>query len=68
MSKLFLLTAFAALTACERYTDKSSPCFGRNGKPVVTRNSAPAALPFAPSVGRNAIDQDCEFRPLGTGV
>jgi len=68
MSKLFLLTAFAALTACERYTDKSSPCFGRNGKPVVTRNSFPAALPHMPVVSQNAIDQDCVFRPLGTGV
>jgi len=34
---ILLLVATALLGACERYTEQTSPCFGRNGKPVVSR-------------------------------
>ena len=34
---ILLLIAAPFLGACERYTEQTSPCFGRNGKPVVSR-------------------------------
>lgn len=40
-----LLFATPLLGACERYTEQTSPCFGRNGTPVVSR----AAFSFTTS-------------------
>ncbi len=50
------------LSACEKYTEKTSPCFGRNGDPQVTR----AALSFS-TMGAPAhatAKHDCSFEPL----
>lgn len=66
MLKTILIIALATLAGCETYTDKTSPCVGRNGKPVVSRNSISPALSFAPAVSRNATDLDCVFRPIGS--
>ena len=63
-SKPFLALCAAAglLSACEKYTEKTSPCFGRNGKPQVTR----AALSFL-TMGapvQETAKSDCTFEPL----
>ena len=59
---LALCAAASLLSACEKYTEKTSPCFGRNGKPQVTR----AALSFS-TMGAPAhatAKPDCTFDPL----
>ncbi|QIE47989.1 hypothetical protein G5B38_21455 (plasmid) [Pseudohalocynthiibacter aestuariivivens] len=63
-SKLLLMLCAAAglLSACEKYTEKTSPCFGRNGAPQVTR----AALSFS-TMGapvQQAAKPGCTFEPL----
>ena len=67
MRKSILIIALATLTGCETYTDKASPCVGRNGKPVVSRTFISPALPFAPAVSRNATDWNCTYQPFGRG-
>ncbi|WP_051927678.1 hypothetical protein [Ruegeria halocynthiae] len=54
-----LLLLITPLSACEKYTDATSPCFGSDGKPAVTRASS-AALPFAASTTK-----DCSFEDIG---
>jgi|GEM_PF-452894 len=73
MYKLTLIAALAPLAGCENYTDQTSPCFDRSGKPVVSRNSTSPALSFAPDfivpeVSRNSHDPDCLFRSVGSGA
>jgi hypothetical protein len=68
MYKLILIAALTTLAGCENYTDQTSPCFDRSGKPVVSRNSQAPALYFAPTVSRNSHDPDCEFQPIGSGT
>ncbi|NRB19804.1 MAG: hypothetical protein HRU33_20215 [Rhodobacteraceae bacterium] len=65
MLKNILIIALATLAGCETYTDKTSPCLGRNGKPVVSRNSISPAMSFAPAVSRNATDLNCVYQPFG---
>jgi len=72
MYKLILVGALTVLAGCENYTDQTSPCFDRSGKPVVSRNNSPA-LSFAPDllapeVSRNSHDPDCLFRSVGSGA
>ncbi len=56
-----LCAAISLLAACETYTEKTSPCFGRSGKPHVTR----AASSFAASDDASAIPtKDCGFDAL----
>lgn len=73
MYKLTLIGALTALAGCENYTDQTSSCFDRSGKPVVSRNSPSPAFLFAPDffvpeVSRNSHDPDCLFRPIGSGA
>jgi hypothetical protein len=59
---LALCAAAGLLSACEKYTEKTSPCFGRNSEPQVTR----AALSFS-TMGapvEQAAKPDCSFEPL----
>ena len=60
---IFALCAAASLlSACEKYTEQTSPCFGRNGEPQVTR----AALSFS-TMGapvQQAAKPDCSFETL----
>lgn len=59
---LTLCAAASLLVACETYTEKTSPCFGRDGAPQVTR----AALSFT-TMGAPAhatAKPDCSFEPL----
>ncbi|MCG7521907.1 hypothetical protein [Ruegeria sp. Ofav3-42] len=44
-----------SLAACEKYTDATSPCFGKDGKPAVTRGST-SYLSFAAFPAK-----DCSF-------
>ena len=59
---LALCAAAGLLSACEKYTEKTSPCFGRNGAPQVTR----AALSFSTTGApvQQAAKPDCSFEPL----
>ncbi|WP_417281133.1 MULTISPECIES: hypothetical protein [Pseudomonadota] len=59
---LALCAAAGLLSACEKYTEQTSPCFGRNGEPQVTR----AALSFS-TMGaslQETANPDCTFEPL----
>jgi len=68
MRKLILLGLLAALAGCSTYTDRTSPCVGRSGKPVVSRGTASPVFSFAPDASRDATDPDCLFRPIGAGA
>jgi hypothetical protein len=57
---LALLALAAALSACERYTEATSPCVGRKNAAQVTR-SAQTLLSFSAP----AQDMDCEFTAIG---
>ena len=58
---LFMISAVPLLSACEQYTEKTSPCLGRNGEPVVTRAtiSFAATAPVSDQKGK-----DCTFEAL----
>ena len=59
---LALCAAASLLAACETYTEQTSPCFGRNGEPQVTRAA------FSVSTMGNPVQEvakpDCTFQPL----
>lgn len=59
---LALCAAAGLLSACEKYTEKTSLCFGRNGEPQVTRS----ALLFSTmgAAVQQATKSDCSFEPL----
>jgi hypothetical protein len=58
---LLMVSAVPLLSACEQYTEKTSPCFGRNGEPVVTR----AKLSFAATAPVSGLnDKDCTLEAL----
>jgi hypothetical protein len=57
---LALLALAASLSACERYTEATSPCVGRKNAAQVTR-SAQTPLSFTAP----AQDMDCEFTAIG---
>lgn len=56
-----LILIALGLSGCARYTDKTSPCFGQNGDPVVSRN---AATPLSFSSKSEDPAQDCLFEPV----
>lgn len=58
---LFMVAAVPLLSACEQYTERTSPCFDRSGDPVVTR----ATLSFAATAPVSAASgKDCTFEAL----
>ena len=58
---LLVLLAVPLLSACEQYTEKTSPCFNRSGDPVVTRET----LSFAATAPVSGTDgKDCTFEAL----
>ena len=57
--RLALICLAAILTACERYTDATSPCFGRDGAPAVSRTSTGIVSFAAPDT------KDCDFKGIG---
>ena len=59
---LALCATAALLAACEKYTEKTSPCFGRNGEPQVTRSALSFSTIGAPV--QQAAKSDCSFEPL----
>ncbi len=59
---LALCAAASLLAACETYTEKTSPCFGRNGAPQVTRSAFSLSTMGAPI--QQAAKPDCAFEPL----
>lgn len=56
---ILLLLAAPFLGACERYTEQTSPCFGRNAKPVVSRAAfsftSPLTVADSAAASDNAI-------------
>ncbi|MDE9452184.1 hypothetical protein J3R80_17060 [Aliiroseovarius sp. Z3] len=56
-----LILIALGLSGCARYTDKTSPCFGQNGAPVVSRN---AVSPFSFSSKSEVLAKDCLFVPV----
>ena len=63
MKLIHILVAALTLSACEKYTDATSPCFGKTGEPVVSRNAA-TPLSFIEPV---ETMKNCDFQPLGNG-
>ena len=59
---LALCAAASLLAACEKYTEKTSPCFGRNGEPQVTRSALSFSTMGAPA--QKTAKPDCSFEPL----
>jgi hypothetical protein len=59
---LALCAAAGLLSACETYTEKTSPCFKRSGDTQVSRTS----LSFSTKGGVNLsrTKSDCTFTPL----
>jgi len=67
--RIFILTGLlAVLSGCSTYTDRTSPCIGRNSNPVVSRAAASPVLSFTPAVNGHVADHDCVFRPIGAGA
>lgn len=64
MRVTILMIALLGVAACERYTEKSSPCFGKNGNPVVSRN---ATTPLTISTKSPDVVKDCTFEPVNGG-
>ena len=59
---LALCAAASLLAACEKYTEKTSPCFGRNGEPQVTR--AAFSVSTMGAAAQETAMHDCSFEPL----
>ena len=59
---LALCATASLLSACEKYTEKASPCFGRNGEPQVTRAAFSVSTMGAPV--QEVAKPDCTFEPL----
>lgn len=59
------LSATLTLAACEKHTDAKSPCFGKDGKPVVTRGAAPSLLLLPPAAAPMRT-KDCDFSDIGS--
>ena len=59
---LALCAAAGLLSACEKYTEKTSPCFGRNGAPQVTRSALSFSTMGTPV--QETTKPDCTFEPL----
>jgi len=71
---ILLLLAAPFLGACERYTEQTSPCFGRNGKPVVSRAAFSFTSPLTVADNTIAVGntrtavKDCNFEELSRPV
>ncbi len=63
MRVTLLMITLLSVAACERYTEKTSPCFGKTGEPVVSRN---AMTPLSHSISTKSPDpsKDCAFEPV----
>jgi hypothetical protein len=59
---LALCAAAGLLTACETYTEKTSPCFGKTGTPQVTRS--PVSVSTMGTLEDVPAKSDCSFEPL----
>lgn len=64
---LVLMGLCTLLSACERYTEKKSPCFGNTGNPIVTRAAQTPLTINTPTsqITDSASSKDCLFEDLG---
>jgi len=58
---LLMVSAVPLLSACEQYTEKTSPCLGRNGEPLVTQATVSFA---ATAIVSDQSSKDCTFEAL----
>ncbi len=58
---LLMVAAVPLLSACEQYTEKTSPCFDRSDEPVVTRATQSFA---ATAIVSDESSKDCTFEAL----
>lgn len=61
MRLTLIILSLSGLAACERFTEKTSPCFGKNGEPVVSRNTG---TPLSLSTKSMPSPKDCIFEPV----
>ena len=59
---LALCATVSLLSACEKYTEQTSPCFGRDGEPQVTRAALSFSTMDAPA--QQEAKPNCSFEPL----
>lgn len=57
-----MIVTVLLLASCEKHTDAMSPCFGKNGEPVVAR----AAMSVL-AVSDEKPLKNCVFEPIGSG-
>ncbi|WP_299850823.1 hypothetical protein [uncultured Roseovarius sp.] len=62
-----LLAVLTVVSACEKYTDATSPCFGKDGDPVVSRSAATPLTFVGTETGTGTDEKNCDFEPIGNG-
>lgn len=60
MRLILALSVLITLPACDKYTEQTSPCFGKTGKPLKAKSTTPH-LSFAQ---KNPLSDDCVFEHL----
>lgn len=65
MRVTLLMVTLLCVAACERYTEKTSPCFGKNGEPVVSRNATSPLTFFFTTTSPDPF-KDCVFEPVNS--
>ena len=53
------------MSGCAHYTEKTSPCFGRSGKPIATNAAFISDLPLITVAEPLNTSKDCTFRAIG---
>lgn len=62
---LMAALVLGAMSGCAHYTEKTSPCFGRSGKPIATNTAYIPAPSFITVAEPLAASKDCTFRTIG---
>ncbi|MDN5788684.1 hypothetical protein [Pseudorhodobacter sp.] len=65
---LIAILLLGTLASCESYTNKISPCFGRNGHVMATNAAYIPALRFVSPAKQKAGTGNCTFRPIGVSA
>ncbi|MGO4909907.1 hypothetical protein ACEN2J_16420 [Pseudorhodobacter sp. W20_MBD10_FR17] len=62
---LMAVLVLGAMSGCAHYTEKTSPCFGRSGKPIATNAAFISDLPLITVAEPLNTSKDCTFRAIG---
>ena len=65
---LMAALVLGAMSGCARYTEKTSPCFGRSGKPVAINAAHTPDQPVLAVAEPMAASDDCTFRAIGVSI